>query len=54
MNIVNGSAGYLPPRELYSTDIYQVWQSPFAAGALEMLMESAQRTMTSLSQEIPR
>lgn len=41
MNIVNGSVGYLPPRELYDKDIYPVWQTPFAAGSLELLIETA-------------
>jgi hypothetical protein len=41
MNLVNGSAGYLPPFELYQYNIYQVWQSPFAAGSLEILIQSA-------------
>jgi hypothetical protein len=37
MNLANGSIGYLPPRELYGEDLYQVWQTPFAAGSLEKL-----------------
>jgi hypothetical protein len=41
MNVVNGSAGYLAPRELYDKDIYQVWQSPYAAGSLEKLIDAA-------------
>jgi len=41
MNIVNGSAGYLPPAELYDQDIYQVWQSPYERGGLERLIEAA-------------
>ena len=41
MNIVNGSVGYLPPRELYGKDIYQEWQTPFAAGSLELLIKTA-------------
>lgn len=41
MNIVNGGIGYLPPRELYGKDIYQEWQTPFAAGSLELLIKSA-------------
>ena len=41
MNIVNGGLGYLPPLELYSKDIYQEWQTPFAAGSLEILIKSA-------------
>jgi hypothetical protein len=41
MNIVNGSAGYLPPRAFYNKDIYPVWQTPFAAGSLELLIKTA-------------
>lgn len=41
INIVNGSAGYLPPGKLYDTDIYQVWQSPYERGGLERLIETA-------------
>jgi hypothetical protein len=46
MNIVNGSGGYLPPRELYGKDVYQVWQSPYTPGGLERLIESAKREIT--------
>jgi hypothetical protein len=41
MNLVNGGVGYLPPRGLYGKEIYQEWQTPFAAGSLELLIESA-------------
>ena len=37
INIVNGYVGYLPPEERYGDDMYAVWQTPFAAGALEDL-----------------
>ena len=50
MNLANGSAGYLPPRELYGRDIYQVSQSPFDAGALETLMESSEQAIRELIQ----
>lgn len=43
MNLVNGSAGYLSPAELYDTDIYQVWQSPYARGGLERLIDEARK-----------
>ena len=50
MNIVNGYAGYLPPQELYVKDMYAVWQTPFAAGALEQLtataIDTAKKMMT--------
>lgn len=41
MNIVNGYAGYLPPKDAYSRNSYAVWQTPFAPGALELLTTSA-------------
>jgi len=40
MNIVNGYAGYLPPHNRYHEDIYAVWSTPFASGALEQLAET--------------
>ena len=41
MNMTNGPhCGYLPPRKLYNQDLYQVWQSPFAAGCLEQMIET--------------
>jgi len=50
MNIVNGYAGYLPPQELYVKNMYAVWQTPFAAGALEQLtataIDTAKKIMT--------
>lgn len=39
MNLVNGSYGYLPPAELYQLDTYPVWQTPFAAGSLDLLKQ---------------
>lgn len=44
MNLINGSIGYLPPAELYDSDVYPVWQTPFARGSLETTIEA----MTSL------
>jgi hypothetical protein len=41
MNITNGWYGYLPPADLYSKDIYAVWQTPFAQGSLEKLISRA-------------
>jgi hypothetical protein len=37
MNLTNGSCGYLAPQALYDRDIYQVWQSPYGRGSLEIL-----------------
>ena len=49
MNLTNGpQAGYLPPRALYSQDIYQVWQSPYAAGGLERVIESCGEALAAL------
>ena len=42
MNLVNGSCGYLPPRELYGRDLYQVWQTPFDGGSLERMIAACQ------------
>lgn len=50
-NIVNGYAGYLPPRDLYDQDMYAVWQSPFEAGSLELLI---QETQTGIDQINPK
>ncbi|WP_341835242.1 hypothetical protein WJU16_20340 [Chitinophaga pollutisoli] len=41
INIVNGYAGYLPPAGHYQRDSYAVWQTPFAAGGLELLTRTA-------------
>jgi hypothetical protein len=41
INLVNGTIGYLPPRAMYAHNIYQVWQTPFAAGSLETVIETA-------------
>ncbi|SFI96718.1 neutral/alkaline non-lysosomal ceramidase N-terminal domain-containing protein [Planctomicrobium piriforme] len=41
LNMINGWIGYLPPRELYAENIYQVWQSPFAEGGLEKTIDTA-------------
>ncbi|GGH30276.1 hypothetical protein FAZ19_21400 [Sphingobacterium alkalisoli] len=39
VNIANGYIGYLPPEDLYIHDIYAVWQTPYAKGSLEILIE---------------
>jgi hypothetical protein len=48
MNIVNGYAGYLPPKDLYDKNMYAVWQTPFAAGALEQLTAIAIKTANKI------
>tara|TARA_R110002111_G_scaffold261984_1_gene336613 strand:- start:91852 stop:93249 length:1398 start_codon:yes stop_codon:yes gene_type:complete len=39
LNLINGTTGYLTPAELYDLDLYQVWQTPFERGSLEILIE---------------
>lgn len=48
MNLVNGSMGYLPPRECYDHDLYQVWQTPFDRGSAELLLEAASQAVERL------
>jgi hypothetical protein len=50
MNVVNGHIGYLPPKELYDKNIYQVWQSPFESGSLELLIETAISTAKKIKE----
>jgi hypothetical protein len=45
LNLVNGSVGYLAPAELYEENVYQVWQTPFAAESLEHLAEICRQTI---------
>jgi hypothetical protein len=51
MNIVNGHMGYLPPAHLYEKDIYPVWQTPFAKGSLELLIQTSANVCTQLINE---
>lgn len=51
MNVVNGHIGYLPNKEMYDKDIYAVWQTPFAAGSLEKLIDTATETIESIRTE---
>lgn len=48
LNLINGSIGYLPPAAAYDTDIYQVWQTPFARGSLEQLETAARELAADL------
>lgn len=48
MNLVNGSFGYLPPRDLYHLDLYQVWQTPWDRGSLERVIAAAHRGISDL------
>lgn len=49
MNLINGSLGYLPPADLYDSEVYQVWQSPFERGSLEQTIEAMARIVQELS-----
>ena len=40
LNLINGSIGYLPPADLYDSDVYPVWQTPFDRGSLELTIET--------------
>lgn len=40
LNLVNGSVGYLPPSEIYDSDVYPVWQTPFACGCFEIMYKT--------------
>jgi hypothetical protein len=48
LGVTNGSHGYLPPADRYGDYLYQVWQSPFAAGSLEAVIEAAQKGLDDL------
>lgn len=48
LNITNGSYAYLPPREMYGLDQYQVWQTPFDAGCLEQTIEACAQAIAQI------
>ena len=48
LNVTNGYAGYLPPRDHYARDQYTVWQTPFAPGGLEHLSSAAEAGLSRL------
>jgi len=48
LNLVNGSIGYLAREELHGEDLYQVWQSPFGRGSLEIVLSSATAALSEL------
>ena len=50
LGVTNGGVGYLPPKERYAdTTLYQVWQSPYAAGSLEAVTEAAAGQIRSMA-----
>lgn len=51
LGVTNGSAGYLPPHDRYGDEtLYQVWQTPYAAGALETVMTTSENQLRALRQ----
>lgn len=48
INCLNGAVGYLPPADSYQKETYQVWQSPFERGSLELLESAIEKTVEEL------
>ncbi|MDW8351769.1 MAG: neutral/alkaline non-lysosomal ceramidase N-terminal domain-containing protein [Anaerolineae bacterium] len=48
LNITNGGYAYLPPRALYTRNQYQVWQTPYAAGCLELTIAACADAITKI------
>jgi hypothetical protein len=54
-NLTGGAHhGYLPPKEAYSLNLYQVWQTPAGAGALEIVRNAFVEMVDELFAEEPR
>jgi len=51
LNIVNGYASYLPPREDYAVGAYPVRVALYREGSMEAVLEAADRTMRELLAE---
>lgn len=46
LNLANGNHGYLPPAPLYrGPSLYTVWQTPYAEGSLETVMDLAREAL---------
>jgi hypothetical protein len=50
LNITNGAYAYMPPREMYDRDQYQVWQTPYERGCLEQLIEACTQAVEQVLQ----
>ena len=49
LGVTNGGVGYLPPKDVYGeSTLYQVWQSPYAAGCLEAVTEAAEAQVRAI------
>lgn len=49
INIANGYVGYLPPADLYDKDMYAVWQTPYAKGSLEKVIDQTIQAIQTLN-----
>lgn len=49
ITLANGGRGYLCPRECYGENRYPVWQSPFAAGSLELVINRLADALRTLA-----
>jgi len=50
MNLINGRIGDLPPAEMYDFDVYPAWQTPFAPGGLERVIDGMTAALNQLIQ----
>lgn len=48
LNITNGGWAYLPERDMYDRDQYQVWQTPYERGCLEQTIEACAEAIEEL------
>ncbi len=49
LGVTNGGVGYLPPQDRYTEEtLYQVWQSPYAAGSLEAVAAAAEKQIRAM------
>jgi len=53
VNLINGSIGYLPPANLYDTEVYPVWQTPFDRGSFEMTLEAMTQAIADVTADHP-
>ena len=44
----NRIGGYLPPQQLFTQDIYQIWRTPFAAGSLEIVIAALTQSIEQI------
>lgn len=49
LNITNGGYAYMPEAGMFDRDQYQVWQTPFERGCLEMTIDASARGMEQMA-----